>query len=88
MTKEMTKLIVACDVLEIPHKVEPDNFGGVMVILLNEKGERIGDAICHNGSYGHEMGLLEVMGKGCEDDVIGWLNACDVIAMWAVKEGD
>ena len=40
------------------------------------------DAICHNGSYGHERGLIEVMGlPQCNDDVIGYLTAEEVLAM-------
>lgn len=38
------------------------------------------DAICHNGSYGHERGLIEVMGlPQCDDDVIGYLTAEQVL---------
>lgn len=40
------------------------------------------DAICHNGSYGHERGLIEVMGlPQCKGDVIGWLTAEEVLEM-------
>ena len=40
------------------------------------------DAICHNYSYGHERGLIEVMGlpQG-GNDVIGYLTAAEVLAM-------
>ena len=43
--------------------------------------ERIGDAICHIRRYGHEKGLIEVMGiQYCdEDDVVGFLTADEVI---------
>ena len=41
------------------------------------------DAVCHDGSYGHEEGLLEVMGdpvcKNEYDDVEGWLTAEDIL---------
>ena len=40
------------------------------------------DAICHRGSYGHEEGLLEVMGTivGLPGEMVeGWLSAADVI---------
>lgn len=40
------------------------------------------DAICHNGSYGHERGLLEIMGtivRAVEDDVEGWLTAEEIL---------
>lgn len=40
------------------------------------------DAICHDGSYGHERGLIEVMGlPQCADDVIGYLTADEVLKM-------
>ena len=40
------------------------------------------DAICHSGSYGHEQGLLEVMGtivRADDDDVEGWLTAEEIL---------
>ena len=40
------------------------------------------DAVCNNGSYGHEDGLIEVMGlPQCGDGVIGYLTAAEVLAM-------
>lgn len=40
------------------------------------------DAICHSGSFGHEDGLIEVMGlPQCQDDVIGYLTAEEVLKM-------
>lgn len=53
-------------------------FDGLQIIV--EDGDW--DAICHSGSYGHEKGLIEVMGlPQCEDDVIGWLTAEEVLKM-------
>lgn len=86
MTKEMMKLVRACHALELPISVEPDGFGGSMVILLDANGDRIGDAVSHGGSYGYKEGLIEIMGKGCEDDVKEYLTACDVIHLWTRKE--
>ena len=40
------------------------------------------DAICHSGSYGHEQGLLEIMGtivRADDDDVEGWLTAEEIL---------
>lgn len=40
------------------------------------------DAICHSGSYGHERGLLEIMGtivRADDDDVEGWLTAEEIL---------
>lgn len=41
------------------------------------------DAVCHYFSYGHEDGLLEVMGLPalCDDDVCGWLTAEEILAV-------
>lgn len=53
-------------------------FDGLQIVV----GDHDWDAICHSGSYGHEKGLIEVMGlPQCEDDVIGWLTAEEVLKM-------
>lgn len=53
-------------------------FDGIQIIV----GDWDWDAICHSGSYGHEKGLIEVMGlPQCQDDVIGWLTAEEVLKM-------
>lgn len=48
--------------------------------------ERISDAVCHGFSYGHEQGLLEIMGLVNEeevgDSVEGWLTAEQVFERW------
>lgn len=49
------------------------------VIVYNREGSWQWDAICHRGSYGHEEGLLEVMGSVTNDDVEGWLTADEII---------
>lgn len=53
-------------------------FDGIQFII----GDWDWDAICHSGSYGHEDGLIEVMGlPQCQDDVIGRLTAEEVLNM-------
>ena len=53
-------------------------FDGIQIVVGNGDW----DAICHSGSYGHEIGLIEVMGlPQCQGDVIGWLTAEDVLKM-------
>ena len=53
-------------------------FDGIQIVV----GDWDWDAICHSGSYGHENGLIEVMGlPQCQDDVIGYLTAEDVLKM-------
>ena len=52
-------------------------------ICVPDEGKELEwDAICHEGSYGYEEGLLEIygtiVGKG-EHDVEGFLTADDVI---------
>ena len=51
------------------------------ILVYDEHGNLLWDAICQRGSYGYEKGLLEIMGKivspGC--DVEGWLNAQQII---------
>lgn len=57
-------------------------YGRPQVIFLNpENGKKIGDAVCHFGSYGHQRGLIEVMGFpfSNEKDVVGFLTADEVI---------
>ena len=40
------------------------------------------DAICNCGSYGHDDGLIEVMGlPQCKNDVLGFLTAEQILAM-------
>ena len=53
-------------------------FDGIQIVV----GDFDWDAICHSGSYGHENGLIEVMGlPQCQDDVIGYLTAEEVLKM-------
>ena len=55
---------------------------GDQLIVYDENGDRQWDAVCNWGSYGHEQGLLEIMGsivKPGGDSVEGWLTAADII---------
>ena len=53
-------------------------FDGIQFII----GDWDWDAVCHSGSYGHENGLIEVMGlPQCQGDVIGYLTAEEVLNM-------
>lgn len=74
---EMMKLAFGLYDRGIEFKVK-SFFDGIQFII----GDWDWDAICHSGSYGHENGLIEVMGlPQCQDDVIGWLTAEDVLKM-------
>ena len=66
---------------EHPHSIV--EFERHQLIVYDERGNRLWDAICHYGSYGAEEGLLEIYGEivspMAEDSVEGWLTAEDVI---------
>lgn len=50
------------------------------IIVYDEDGHRLWDAVCHIGSYGAEQDLIEVMGdQVTHDDVEGFLTAEDII---------
>ena len=54
------------------------------LVILDKNGRVLWDAICHEGSYGYEQGLLEVMGSTVvlpsDGDSVAWfLTAQDVI---------
>ena len=54
------------------------------IIVFDDKGNCLWDAICQWESYGYKQGLLEIMGslvnkKKDGDVVVGWLTAEDVI---------
>ena len=74
---EMMKLAFGLRDRDIEFKAQ-SFFDGLQIVVEDEDW----DAICHSGSYGHEKGLIEVMGlPQCEDDVIGWLTAEEVLKM-------
>lgn len=54
----------------------------IQVVLKDKSGERLGDAICHSGSYGVEDNLWEVQvnhpPKSWHGDVLGWLTWIEV----------
>jgi len=62
---------------------EEVEMNGGKQIIYSYKNNRVLDAVCHSFSYGHEQGLLEIMGLLTEeeskyDEVAGWLTAKDV----------
>ena len=87
---ELDKLEQYLKAKGIPYerKDSPDGYYGVdrhQIIVFDNAGHRLWDAVCQFGSYGFEDGLLEIMGGilvGNSHDVIGFLNAKDVIEMW------
>lgn len=80
---EMYDLINRMIVTEHPFEVK-EILDTPQVIFFDYDGNVIGDAICHMGSYGHEKGLLEIMGLDIDeeeagDSVIGYLTAKEVV---------
>lgn len=73
---EIVKLSKMLDKEKIPHE-DMQIFDGLQVNYPN-KENCICDAICHSFSYGHEQGLLEIMGLTEDDDVEGYLTAKEV----------
>lgn len=58
-------------------------YDGEQIIVYDNRGRRQWDAVYHFFSYGHEDGLLEIMGtivKDKDDDVEGYLTADDIIS--------
>lgn len=78
LIKILTTQGVCCP---IDWKVE-ELYGRPQIIFLRpQTDERIGDAVCNFGSYGHQEGLIEVMGYPFDDeeDVVGFLTAEEII---------
>jgi len=80
---EMERLIEMLNERNAKFRIK-EIFGTKQVWFMDENGKEIGDAICHAGSYGHEDGLLEIMGLDITideygDSVLGWLTAEEVL---------
>lgn len=76
LLNEMVNLAIGLNARNIPFTARA-LYGGMQIICDTW------DAICHENSYGHERGLIEVMGLGCdnEEDVVGFLTAAEVLEM-------
>lgn len=75
LLNEMVSLAIGLNARNIPFAARA-LYGGMQIICDTW------DAICHKGSFGHEQGLIEVMGL-CdeEEDVVGYLTAAEVLEM-------
>ena len=75
---EMVRLELLLQEAKIPYRI--DYVIGMPSVRYYGHGENlICDAICHSGSYGHEEGLLEIMGLTRNgDSVEGWLTSEEV----------
>lgn len=83
----MTAMKILIDLLEkanVPFELTDDVMGNVdNQVWYPSKEKSICDVICHEYSYGGEIGLLEIMGlltskEKEKDDVVGYLTAEDV----------
>lgn len=82
-TIEMKKLAAGLVEKGIPFKFRK-LFDGYQLVVRDDNGKSLWDAICHRGSYGHEVGRLEIMGNivspDVRDEVEGYLTAEDILA--------
>lgn len=63
------------------HYISKPKFSGGIVVVNDSDGNYLWDAVWHEFSYGHEKGLLEVMGEAIldHDDVEGYLTCEDIV---------
>lgn len=76
---EMKRLFKLLDEADVPYEI--CYVLDTKQMCYPDKAHRICDAVCHQYSYGGEMGLLEIMGLVSDDacdDVEGWLTAEEV----------
>ena len=87
---EFVKLVVGLSQKGLKIDTELVTNWGAQVIVYDDEGNRLWDAVINKGSYGSERGLLEIMGSAIvkkvskmgdddEDDVIGWLTADEIL---------
>lgn len=81
---ELSKLATGLVIKGIPFKFKKLH-DGYQIIATHSENCNGWDAICHSFSYGHEVGLLEIMGvivdlnKTGGDSVEGWLTAEEIL---------
>ena len=82
---EINKLANLLDKANIPYDMR-ELWGGWQIGYPNFSEDNVSDVVCHDFSYGHEVGLLEMMGLVNEeevgDTVEGWLTAEEVFERW------
>lgn len=82
-TTQIDILIALCELTKLPHKVVEHM--GRPAVCFPDSISSISDAVCHYGSYGHQQGLIEIMGlvqADTGDSVEGWLTAAEVFCRW------
>lgn len=87
---EFVKLVVGLNQKGLKIDTELITNWGAQVIVYDNEGNRLWDAVINKGSYGSERGLLEVMGSAIvkkvskmgnddDDEVLGWLTADEIL---------
>lgn len=87
---EFVKLVVGLNQKGLKIDTELVTNWGAQVIVYDNEGNRLWDAVINKGSYGSEKGLLEVMGSAIvkkvskmgnddDDEVLGWLTADEIL---------
>ena len=87
---EFVKLVVGLNQKGLKIDTELDTNWGAQVIVYDDEGNRLWDAVINKASYGSERGLLEIMGQTIvkkvskmgnddEDEVLGWLTADEIL---------
>ena len=87
---EFVKLVVGLNQKGLKIDTELVTNWGAQVIVYDNEGNRLWDAVINKGSYGSERGLLEVMGSAIvkkvskmgnddDDEVLGWLTADEIL---------
>jgi hypothetical protein len=85
--REPLRLASMCLAHDIPFEIAEYWNGLIIGYPSLQTDERVSDAVCHDGSYGRQDGLLELMGLLTEeeleeDGVLGWLTAEQVFERW------
>lgn len=76
---QVDKLIAMLETTDIPFGVTENH--GRPQVWYPDKEHPVCDAICNWVSYGHQTGLIEIMGLTHNDDSVeGYLNADEVFA--------
>lgn len=77
---ELKALAVSCLLME--WDIDLHNlYDGKQVVLRNDCGDILNDAVIHMSSYGHNKGLLETWDS--DMDSVGCLTAQEVFSIWA-----
>lgn len=82
---EMKKLVALLAKNNIPFRITVWNFLGkpTWKICSPSNANTKVSAVCHAGSYGHEMGLIEVRSH-FEDGAVGWLTAKEALPYFQI----